>query len=169
MNVKHKWTQHNYLHRTYLCPSYLSWLSTDMKLTRGWIFLWSGTGIKFKVFDHNSFMSAICFMFSEAYGLYWSFKEINFLFFSLLPSSSCPPLSSFLLKRNILETENVNGKVFMRSLKSFQQNNQFNFQTLWTCDVYIVEGIIVLELQGSYFSWVTNFHQYRVDFKNIWI
>lgn len=49
---------------------------------------------KVQSFGHNSFRFAICFMFT---GVYRSFKEMKFLSFSLLPSSSSPPFLPFSL------------------------------------------------------------------------
>lgn len=115
-----------------------------MKLTRGWLFPWSGTAIKFKVFGHNSFMSAICFMFTEVYGLYWSFKEIKFLFFSFSPSSSSPPLPSFFAFKykysgnRIGQWKSLYGKIlsffFPDTLNLYYQRRVC---LLWNCKIIV--------------------------------
>lgn len=123
------------------------------------------TGIKFKVFGHNSFMSAICFMFIEVYGLHWSFEEISFfsvLFSSLPPPSSSPPFPSFFSfkhkhsgnrvgqwKKSFWEIKNPFSKIFRFFFPdTLNLYHQRKVCWLWNCKIIVYCELWILVSEG---------------------
>lgn len=103
MSVRQKWALHNYLHRTYLRPSELSWVSTHNS---------------FKVLSHNCshLSSGFCTL---IYSIHWvGLKEPRISFLSSFPSFFSIP--SFLSPFHL-------GKSLWGNLKALLQNIQVCF------------------------------------------